>query len=134
MIDNSNFPLPSNRKFGYTFSFIFFFFSIYFFLNNIFFYNYFFLSVSILCFIITFVKSEVLYPLNKLWMRFGLLLGKIINPIIMGLIFFIIFTPVSIFMKLIGRDELRLDFNTRKSNWRIRNKDLNNETDFEKQF
>ena len=134
MVENSDFPLPSNRKFGYTFSLIFLIFSIYFFLKNTIFFNYFFLSVSFFFFIITFVKSDALYPLNKLWMSFGLLLGKIINPIIMGLIFFIIFTPVSIFMKLIGRDELRLDFDIKKSNWRIRDKDLNNQTDFEKQF
>ena len=66
-------------------------------------------------------------------MQFGILLGKIINPIILGIIFFGIFTPYSIIMKIIGRDELRLKRIHNNSYWIIRRKS-SPQTDFKKQF
>ena len=65
----------------------------------------------------TIIKPDTLLPLNKLWMRFGLLLGMIISPIVMGVIFFVIFTPIALIMRLFGRDELRLQFNKQSSHW-----------------
>ena len=64
--------------------------------------------------IITITNADALLPLNKLWMKFGILLGMIISPIIMGIIFFVIFTPIAILMRLSGRDELRLRFKKKK--------------------
>jgi polyferredoxin len=83
---------------------------------------------------ITFIKADALLPLNKLWMRFGLLLGMIVSPIVMGVIFFGLFTPLSIMMRLFGRDELRLRFKQKASHW-IPRESLNAQSDaFKRQF
>jgi len=78
-------------------------------------------ACSIVFFLITFFKAEILTPLNKLWMKFGLVLGMIVSPIVMGAIFFIIFTPIGILMRLFGRDELHLKFKKSYSYWNRRN-------------
>jgi len=72
----------------------------------------------LLCiFIITIVKPNLLFSLNKIWMQFGLLLGTIMNPIVFGVIFFGMFTPIAIFMSLFGRDYLHLKLNKTDSHW-----------------
>lgn len=60
----------------------------------------------------------ILAPLNRLWTRFGLLLHKITNPIIMGLVFFVTVTPTALIMKMMGKDPLnrKIDRNA-KSYW-----------------
>jgi hypothetical protein len=58
-----------------------------------------------------------LTPLNKLWFRFGLLLGKIVSPLIMGIIFFFVVTPTAFIMRIIGKDLLNLKFNNKKTYW-----------------
>ena len=78
---------------------------------------YFFAGVSIIFILITAFKSEALLPINFLWMRFGLLLGTIINPLILGIIFFGLITPIAIFTRLIGRDELYLKLKKKDSYW-----------------
>jgi hypothetical protein len=50
----------------------------------------------------------VLAPLNRLWLRFGLLLHRIVNPIILGIMFFVVITPIGVLMRLFGKDPLRL--------------------------
>ena len=55
--------------------------------------------------------------MNKLWFKFGLFLGKIISPIIMGVIFFLVVTPIGFLMKLLGKDLINLKFNSEKSYW-----------------
>ena len=65
----------------------------------------------------TVIKAETLLPLNKLWVHFGLLLGMIVSPIVLGFIFFGIFAPISIVTRLFGRDELRLRFKKKTSHW-----------------
>ena len=62
-------------------------------------------------------NSNLLTPLNKLWFKFGLFLGKIISPLIMGLIFFAVVTPIGILMRILGKDLLNLKFNKKKSYW-----------------
>ena len=74
-----------------------------------------FVSAVFLC--VTMVKADVLLPLNKLWMRFGFLLGMIVSPIVLGVIFFGMFTPIAVLMRMSGRDELRLKFNNKASHW-----------------
>jgi hypothetical protein len=90
-------------------------------------------TFSIVFFLVTIFKAEILRPLNKLWMRFGLVLGMIVSPIVMGAIFFIIFTPIGILMRLFGRDELLLQFKTKPSYWTKRNEDIHSNS-FRKQF
>ena len=62
-------------------------------------------------------NSNLLTPLNKLWFKFGLFLGKIISPLIMGFIFFTVVTPIGIIMRILGKDLLNLKFNKKKSYW-----------------
>ena len=61
--------------------------------------------------------SKILYPLNKLWFKFGIFLGKIVSPLIMGIIFFLVVTPIGLLMRLLGKDLLNLKFNNNKSYW-----------------
>ena len=66
-------------------------------------------------------------------MKFGVLLGMIVSPIIMGIIYFVIFTPIAIIMRLSGRDELRLRLKKQKTHW-INRKTLNEVDSFKNQF
>ena len=63
------------------------------------------------------LNSKFLTPLNKLWFRFGIFLGKIISPVIMGIIFFLVVTPIGLVMRLLGKDLLNLRYNKNKSYW-----------------
>jgi len=130
---HSNIELPSNQKFGYFFTFIFLIASIYFYFREVNMAFYLIGVCSVFFFLITFFKAEILMPLNKLWMSFGLFLGMIVSPVVMGMIFFLIFTPIGILMKLFGRDELLLKFNKRCSYWSRRNEDIYSNS-FSRQF
>ena len=63
------------------------------------------------------LQSKILTPLNKIWFKFGILLGKIISPIIMGIIFLFVVTPISFLMTLLKKDILNLKFNNNNSYW-----------------
>jgi hypothetical protein len=129
----SDINLPSNRKFGFFFSFVFLLVFVYFFLKQSVFITYLFGSLSLLFFILSIVKANILLPINKLWMRFGILLGMIVSPIILGFIFFFIFTPLAISMRLFGRDELNLHIKEKKTHWKKYNETIDNES-FKFQF
>ncbi|HIK66952.1 MAG TPA: hypothetical protein EYF95_03140 [Flavobacteriales bacterium] len=109
--------LPSNRKFGFFFTAVFLGFSTYFYHKGSDAWLYAFSALTIAFLIATVVKADVLHPLNKLWMRFGLLLGMIVSPIVLGVIFFGLFTPIAIVMRIAGRDELRLRLKKQSSHW-----------------
>jgi hypothetical protein len=113
----SDLVLPSNRKFGSFFTLVFLVAASYFFLNKFVIGAYISITLAVIFFIVTLVKADVLLSFNKLWMRFGLLLGTIVTPIILGLIFFVLFTPIAFIMRLCGRDELRLKFKKKSSHW-----------------
>ena len=67
------------------------------------------------------LKPALLLPLNRAWMTLGALLGLVVSPIVLGILFFGLFTPVALLMRLFGRDELRLRRSpARVSYWRIR--------------
>lgn len=128
-----NIKLPSNQKFGYFFTLVFTIIAIYFYFKEI---NILFYTsgvISVFLFLITSIRANILKPLNKLWMKFGLILGKIINPIVMGIIYFFIFSPIGILMRLFGRDELGLRLKNKKTYWIKRNKELQRNS-FLKQF
>jgi len=57
---------------------------------------------------IALISPAVLAPLNRLWTRFGLLLAMIVNPIVLGILFFVVFTPMAVIARLVGKDFLRL--------------------------
>ena len=54
------------------------------------------------------VRPDVLSPLNRLWSKLGILLGKIVSPVVLGLIFFVVMTPLAALMRALGKDGLRL--------------------------
>ena len=65
------------------------------------------LGLSIIFFILGILNSKLLTPLNKLWFKFGIFLGVIVSPIIMGVVYFLVVTPIGIFMRLLGKDLLK---------------------------
>jgi membrane-bound ClpP family serine protease len=109
--------LPSNRKFGFFFTAVFLVASAYFHVktNTTGFYT--FGVLAVICLLVTIIKAELLLPLNKLWMRLGHLIGMFVSPIVLGFIFFGIFTPIGIIMRIFGRDELGLKFQKKRSYW-----------------
>lgn len=126
--------LPSNRKFGFFFSVIFLAACVYFYIVDVFSAVYVFAFLSACFFFVTTFKSDALLPLNKAWMRFGLLLGMIVSPIVLGLIFFGLFTPLAFFMRISGRDELRLKFTQKNSHWINRTAQSEQADSFKHQF
>ena len=111
-----NIKISSNKSFGIVFFVFFFLISLYPLIND----NelrIWSLLISLGFLILGLKNSKLLTPFNKLWFRFGLLLGKIISPLIMGIIFFIVVTPIGIIMRLLRKDLLNLKFNQKNSYW-----------------
>ena len=75
------------------------------------------LIISIIFLILGLLNSKILAPLNKIWFKFGILLGKIVSPLIMGIIFFLVVTPIGLIMRLLGKDVLNLKYNKNRSYW-----------------
>ena len=72
---------------------------------------------SLIFLLLGLLNSKILAPFNKLWFKFGIFLGKIISPLIMGIIFFFVVTPVGLIMRLFGKDVLNLKYNKNQSYW-----------------
>jgi hypothetical protein len=125
--------LPTNKKFGFFFTLVFGLATLYFYLNGYMTWVYLLAVAAVIFLFVTIVKADLLLPLNKLWMKFGLLLGTIVSPIVLGVIFFGIFTPIAFLMRLGGRDELRLKFKSKPSYWILRCKPIQSES-FKQQF
>ncbi len=83
-----------------------------------------FLIISGIFLILGLLNSKILTPLNKIWVKFGELLGKIIAPLVMAIIYFIILTPISLFLRIIGKDLLNLKLNKNNSYWKKRDKNI----------
>ena len=126
--------LPSNKMFGYFFSLIFLVFAIYLYMNEYYISALIVFIMLLLLMIITIIRPIILEPLNRLWTNIGLLLGQIFNPIILGVIFFIIFTPLSVIMRLLGRDALMVKRNDRSSFWKKRDITEFSPSSFENQY
>ena len=119
-MDNKTIKLPSNRSFGIIFFIVFLIIALWPLKNNgdvriipI--------CISLIFLILGLFNSNLLKPLNLLWMKFGLMLGKIIAPIVMMIVFFIFLTPLSFVVKLFGKDLLNIKFIKKKSYWIKRN-------------
>jgi len=110
--------LGSNKSFGIVFFIVFLLIAIYPLINQgeIRIWS---LIISFLFLFFGLLNSKILTPLNKLWFRFGLFLGKIISPIIMGVIFFLVVTPIGLLMRFFGKDVLNLKLNKKKSSYWI---------------
>ena len=108
--------IGSNKSFGIVFFIVFLLISLYPLLNNESI-RLWALAASITFLILGILNSKILSPLNKLWFKFGILLGKVISPIIMGIIFFLVVSPIGLIMRLLGKDVLNLKYNKNKSYW-----------------
>ena len=106
MDSNSKIKIPSNRNFGLVFFLVFLIVALWPLKNeeDVRFWS---LSLSIIFFILGILNSKLLTPLNKLWFKFGIFLGSIVSPVVMGLVYFLVVAPVGIFMRLLGKDLLK---------------------------
>ena len=121
----------SNRSFGILFFVVFLIISLWP-LKNGNTLNFYFLVASIIFLILGAFNSKLLSPLNKAWIKFGEILGLIIAPIVMGIVYFVILTPVSLIVRLFGKDLLGLKLlKKNETYWMKRNKKL---TSMDKQF
>ena len=75
------------------------------------------LGISAIFLILGLLNSKILNPLNKIWFKFGILLGKIISPLVMVIIFFIVVTPIGLLMRILKKDLLNLKFQNTDSYW-----------------
>ena len=73
--------------------------------------------ISIIFLLLGLINSQILTPLNILWFKFGMLLGRFVSPIVMGLVFFLVVTPTGLIMKLFNKDLLKLRKNKNSSYW-----------------
>tara|TARA_B100001250_G_scaffold167512_1_gene144274 strand:- start:157 stop:543 length:387 start_codon:yes stop_codon:yes gene_type:complete len=89
------------------------------------------LVISIIFLLLGLFNSKLLTPLNRIWFKFGLLLGKVVSPVIMGVVFFFVVTPTGLIMKFLGKDLLNLKKTKSKSYW-VEKKNEN--TSMKKQF
>ena len=87
--------------------------------------NIYLIIISIIFLILGLLNSKLLSPLNSFWIKFGELLGKIIAPVVMAIIYFLILTPISLMVRLFGKDLLGVKFSKQlKTYWIKRKKDL----------
>ena len=108
--------ISSNRSFGVVFFVVFLLIALYPLINNgeVRLWS---LITSIVFLTLGLLNSKFLNPFNKLWFKFGIILGKIISPLIMGIIFFLVVTPTGLIMRLLRKDILSLKYNQNKSYW-----------------
>ena len=111
-----NVKISSNRSFGIVFFVVFLLIALYplIYAGEIRIWS---LIISLIFLILGLLNSKILAPLNKIWFKFGILLGKIVSPLIMGIIFFLVVTPIGFIMRLLGKDVLNLKYNKNKSYW-----------------
>ena len=115
--------MSSNRSFGLLFFIVFFIIGLWPLKNGLEL-NYIFIGISIIFLILGLMNSKILTPLNKIWVKFGELLGRIIAPIVMALIYFFILTPISLTMRIFGKDFLNLKSSEENSYWIKREKNI----------
>ena len=89
------------------------------------------ICLAIIFLVLSFFRPNILRPLNNSWVKLGEILGKIIAPIVMALIFFTILTPISFLVRILGKDLLKLKFSKKNSYWIQRKKNI---TTMDKQF
>jgi hypothetical protein len=108
--------IGSNRSFGIVFAFFFLLIGFYPLINSsdIRLWS---VIISLIFLILGILNSKILNPLNRLWFKFGIFLGKIISPLVMGVIFFLVVTPIGLLMRLLNKDLLNLKFKNNSSYW-----------------
>ena len=122
MLHESKIRIGSNRNFGLVFFFVFLIVGLLPLLKEEPF-RIWSIVISIIFLILGLMNSKLLTPLNKLWFKFGLFLGSIVSPIVMGIVFFLVITPIGFVMKIMGKDLLnKKKDNDKKSYWINRSK------------
>ena len=108
--------ISSNRSFGIVFFIVFLLVSIYPLINDqeIRIWS---LIISLIFLFLGLLNSQILTPLNQIWFKFGIFLGKIVSPLVMGIIFFLVVTPTGIIMRIMKKDLLNLKYSEDKSYW-----------------
>ena len=111
-----NIKLPTNRNFGIVFSVVFLLIALWPLLkqNDVRIWS---LIISIIFFILGLFNSNILLPLNKLWFKFGILLGNIVAPVVMGIVYFLVVTPTGLIMRILRKDLLNLKKNNKNTYW-----------------
>ena len=118
-MNNKKIKIGSNKSFGFVFTIFFTIIGLWP-LKNAGEINIIFLFLAFILFLVTLIKSDYLLLFNKIWFKFGLLLGSLISPIVMAIIFFLIITPISLILKIIGKDVLNIKKNNNKSYWIVK--------------
>ncbi len=116
MKKETSIKISSNKSFGIVFFVVFLLIGIYPILND----NnprLWSLILSIIFLILGIMNSKILTPLNLIWFKFGILLGNIVSPLIMSIIFFFVVTPIGFLMRVLKKDLLNLKFNKDKTYW-----------------
>ena len=109
--------ISSNRSFGIVFFIFFLIISLYPFFFQESEIRLWSLVLSFIFLFLGLINSFLLTPLNKIWFKFGIFLGNIVSPIIMGIIFFLVVTPIALLMKILKKDLLNLKFNNDRTYW-----------------
>jgi len=124
MLSQSKIKIGSNKSFGLVFFIVFFIVGLWPIINNESI-RIWAIIISVFFLVLGLANAKILSPLNKLWFRFGIFLGAIIAPIVMAIIFFLVVTPISFMVKIMGKDLLMQKFeNKKKSYWINRDKSI----------
>ena len=120
-MDSSNIKIGTNKSFGIVFFVFFLIVSIFPLFNdgNIRIWS---LIISIIFLILGILNSKILTPLNQVWFKFGVLLGRFVSPVVMGIVFFAIVTPTSVVMRVLQKNLLNLKKGNKKTYWIERSK------------
>ena len=122
MLHKTKNKISSNRSFGLVFFFVFVIVSLWPLLNEDSL-RVWSIIISIIFLILGLINSKLLTPLNILWFKFGILLGSVVAPIVMGVVFFLVITPTGFIMKIFNKDLLNKNYdNEKKSYWKNRDK------------
>ena len=111
----------SNRTFGILFFLVFLVIGIWPILNNEGL-RWWSIIISLIFLFLGVINSKILTPFNKIWIKIGELLGRVIAPIVMAIIYFFIITPMSILLKLLRKDLLKIKFSPVTTYWIKRDK------------
>lgn len=129
-VDNKKNKINSNRNFGFVFFVIFLIIALWplYKGNEIRIWS---ICISLLFLVLAIMNSKILTPLNRIWNKFGLLLGSVVSPLIMAVIFFMIVTPTAYIMRIVRKDLLSQQYSNKNSYWIKRAKNM---TSMRKQF
>jgi len=124
----------ANQKFGFLFTCLLTIAGVWCFYNDFLSFGFVLTISSAICLVVTCVRPNSLEKLASIWLKIGTLLGKIFNPIVLGIVFFGIMSPIGIFMRLLGRDLLQLKSLEQESYWQTCEKTASIKMRFKKQF